>query len=147
MQKIEVNIVNRSANPLPAYATTGSAGMDLRANITDTVNLKPLERQLVPTGLFIELPQGYEAQVRPRSGMAINQGITCLNSPGTVDSDYRGEIKVILINLSDEIQQIKQGDRIAQMVICKVEQACLQLVPNLNETARGEGGFGHTGKR
>jgi dUTP pyrophosphatase len=146
MQKIEVNIVNNSTNPLPAYATAGAAGMDLRANITDTVTLQPLERQLVPTGLFIELPQGYEAQVRPRSGMAINQGITCLNSPGTVDSDYRGEIKVILINLSNETQQIKHGDRIAQLVICKVDQASLQLVPNLNQTVRGEGGFGHTGK-
>ena len=121
--------------------------MDLRANITAPVTLESLERQLVPTGLFIELPKGYEAQIRPRSGMAINQGITCLNSPGTVDSDYRGEIKVILINLSNEAQQIKHGDRIAQMVICKVEQAALQLVQNLNETERGEGGFGHTGKR
>lgn len=147
MHKIEVNIVNNSSNPLPAYATAGSAGMDLRANITAPVTLESLERQLVPTGLFIELPKGYEAQIRPRSGMAINQGITCLNSPGTVDSDYRGEIKVILINLSNEAQQIKHGDRIAQMVICKVEQAALQLVPNLNETERGEGGFGHTGKR
>ncbi|HOZ79617.1 MAG TPA: dUTP diphosphatase [Ferruginibacter sp.] len=147
MHKIEVNIVNNSSNPLPAYATAGSAGMDLRANITAPVTLESLERQLVPTGLFIELPKGYEAQIRPRSGMAINQGITCLNSPGTVDSDYRGEIKVILINLSNEAQQIKHGDRIAQMVICKVEQAALQLVQNLNETERGEGGFGHTGKR
>jgi dUTP pyrophosphatase len=147
MQKIEVNIVNTSANPLPAYATEGAAGMDLRANISETITLQPLERKLVPTGLFIELPLGYEAQVRPRSGMAINQGITCLNSPGTIDSDYRGEIKVILINLSNETQQIKQGDRIAQMVICKTEQAKLQLVQQLNETARGEGGFGHTGKR
>jgi len=147
MQDIQVNIVNNSTNPLPDYATAGSAGMDLRANITAVINLEPLQRQLVPTGLFIELPQGYEAQVRPRSGMAINQGITCLNSPGTVDSDYRGEIKVILINLSNETQQIKHGDRIAQMVICKVEQASLQLVQHLNETHRGEGGFGHTGKR
>ncbi len=147
MQKIEVNIVNRSSNPLPAYATAGSAGMDLRANITEPINLKPMERHLVPTGLFLELPPGYEAQVRPRSGMAISQGITCLNSPGTVDSDYRGEIKVILINLSNETQQIKHGDRIAQMVIGKAEQAVLQLVQNLNETTRGNGGFGHTGKR
>lgn len=147
MQKIEVNIVNTSDNPLPAYATEGAAGMDLRANISETITLQPLDRKLVPTGLFIELPLGYEAQVRPRSGMAINQGITCLNSPGTIDSDYRGEIKVILINLSNETQQIKQGDRIAQMVICKTEQAKLQLVQHLNETARGEGGFGHTGKR
>ncbi|MES2847409.1 MAG: dUTP diphosphatase [Bacteroidota bacterium] len=146
MQKIQVNIVNNSDNPLPAYATEGSAGMDLRANITETIILQPLQRHLVPTGLFIELPLGYEAQVRPRSGMAINHGITCLNSPGTVDSDYRGEIKVILINLSNEPQQIKHGDRIAQMVISKVEQAHLELVQSLNETVRGGGGFGHTGK-
>ena len=147
MQKIQVNIVNNSSNPLPAYATEGSAGMDLRANITETIVLQPLQRNLVPTGLFIELPVGYEAQVRPRSGMAINQGITCLNTPGTIDSDYRGEVKVILINLSNEPQQIKHGDRIAQMVISKVEQAHLELVQSLNETVRGEGGFGHTGKQ
>jgi dUTP pyrophosphatase len=146
MQKIEVNIVNTSTNQLPAYATEGSAGMDIRANLTDTLTLKPLERSLVPTGLFIQLPNGYEAQVRPRSGLALNHGITCLNSPGTVDSDYRGEIKVILVNLSNEPQQIKHGDRIAQMVINKVEQVNLQLVQSLNETTRGEGGFGHTGK-
>jgi len=146
MQKIAVNIVNTSSNPLPAYATEGSAGMDLRASLTEAIILQPLQRSLVPTGLFIELPMGYEAQVRPRSGMAINQGITCLNSPGTVDSDYRGEIKVILINLSNEPQQIKHGDRIAQMLVCKVEKANLHLVQSLNETQRGEGGFGHTGK-
>ena len=146
MQKIEINIVNNSTNQLPSYATEGSAGMDLRANLTETLTLQPLERSLVPTGLFMEIPFGYEAQVRPRSGMAINHGITCLNSPGTVDSDYRGEIKVILVNLSNGPQQIKHGDRIAQMVISKVEQADLQLVQSLNETVRGEGGFGHTGK-
>ena len=146
MQKIEINIVNTSTNQLPSYATEGSAGMDIRANLVDTLTLQPLQRSLVPTGLFIELPHGYEAQVRPRSGMAINHGITCLNSPGTVDSDYRGEIKVILVNLSNEPQQIKHGDRIAQMVISKAEQANLQLVQSLNETIRGEGGFGHTGK-
>ena len=146
MQKIEINIVNTSTNQLPSYATEGSAGMDIRANLVDTLTLQPLQRSLVPTGLFIELPIGYEAQVRPRSGMAINHGITCLNSPGTVDSDYRGEIKVILVNLSNEPQQIKHGDRIAQMVISKAEQASLQLVQSLNETVRGEGGFGHTGK-
>lgn len=146
MSKIEINIVNRSNNPLPGYATEGSAGMDLRANVTETIILQPLERQLVPTGLFIELPLGYEVQVRPRSGLAINHGITCLNSPGTIDSDYRGEVKVILINLSNEPQTIKNGDRIAQMVICKVEQAALSVVQALNETQRGEGGFGHTGK-
>ena len=146
MQKVEVNIVNTSTNQLPSYATEGSAGMDIRANLVATLTLQPLQRSLVPTGLFIELPIGYEAQVRPRSGMAINHGITCLNSPGTVDSDYRGEIKVILVNLSNEPQQIKHGDRIAQMVISKAEQASLQLVQSLNETVRGEGGFGHTGK-
>ena len=146
MQKIDVKIVNASSNPLPAYATDGSAGMDIRANLAEAIMLQPLQRSLVPTGLFIELPQGYEAQVRPRSGLAINHGITCLNSPGTIDSDYRGEVKVVLINLSNEAQQIKHGDRIAQMVVCKAEQAHLQLVQGLNETMRGEGGFGHTGK-
>jgi dUTP pyrophosphatase len=146
MQKISVNIVNTSLNPLPSYATAGSAGMDLRANLQQPVVLEPLQRQLVPTGLFIELPAGYEAQVRPRSGLAINHGITCLNSPGTVDSDYRGELKVILINLGHEAHEIKNGDRIAQMVISKVEQAELNLAQNLTLTVRGEGGFGHTGK-
>jgi dUTP pyrophosphatase len=146
MQQIAINIVNKSSNELPAYATPGSAGMDLRANLEEPVTLAPLERKLIPTGLFIELPNGYEAQVRPRSGLAIKQGITCLNSPGTIDSDYRGEIKIILINLSNEIQQLQHGDRIAQMVICRVEQASLQLKEILEETSRGTGGFGHTGK-
>lgn len=146
MQKIAVNIVNTSLNPLPSYATAGSAGMDLRANLQQPIVLAPLQRQLVPTGLFIELPAGYEAQVRPRSGLAINHGITCLNSPGTVDSDYRGELKVILINLGQEAHEIKNGDRIAQMVISKVEQVELNLTENLTLTVRGEGGFGHTGK-
>jgi dUTP pyrophosphatase len=146
MPDISVNIVNTSSNQLPAYATAGSAGMDIRANLTETVLLQPLERILVPTGLFIELPEGYEAQVRPRSGLAINQGITCLNSPGTIDSDYRGEVKVILINLSAEAQQIKHGDRIAQILFGKVERAALHLVEQLGHTERGEGGFGHTGK-
>lgn len=146
MPKISVNIVNKSTNQLPAYATEGSAGMDLRAQLNEAVLLLPLERKLIPTGLFIELPQGYEAQVRPRSGLAINQGITCLNSPGTIDSDYRGEIKIILINLSNEPQEIKQGDRIAQLVISKVEQATLNLVEDIALTERGTGGFGHTGK-
>lgn len=146
MPKITVNIVNKSTNQLPAYATEGSAGMDLRAQLTGAVLLQPLERKLIPTGLFIELPEGYEAQVRPRSGLAINQGITCLNSPGTIDSDYRGEIKIILINLSNEPQAIKQGDRIAQLVISKVEQAALNLVEDIALTERGTGGFGHTGK-
>jgi dUTP pyrophosphatase len=145
MHTIQVNIVNRSSNPLPAYATAGSAGMDLRAHLAAPVHLQPLERNLIPTGLFIELPVGYEAQIRPRSGMAINQGITCLNSPGTVDSDYRGELKIILINLSDTVQVINHGDRIAQMVIAKTERASLQVVQQLNESQRGDGGFGHTG--
>ncbi len=147
MQKITINIVNKSPNELPAYATEGSAGMDLRANLEEAITLPSLERILVPTGLFIELPAGYEAQVRPRSGLAIKQGITCLNTPGTIDSDYRGEIKVILINLSKEPQLIHHGDRIAQMVIAKVEKASLELVPELNSSLRGEGGFGHTGKK
>lgn len=146
MEKIQVKIINRSSNPLPAYETAGAAGMDIRASLTETVELKPLERALIPTGLFIELPHGFEAQVRPRSGLAIKQGITCLNTPGTIDSDYRGEIKVILINLSADLQKINNGDRIAQMVIQQVEQANWQVVDTLNETVRGEGGFGHTGK-
>lgn len=146
MQKISVYIVNNSANELPSYATEGAAGMDLRANLEETVILKPLERMLIPTGLFMQLPDGYEAQVRPRSGLAIKQGITCLNTPGTIDSDYRGEVKVILINLSSEPQPVHHGDRIAQMVIARVEQADLLPVQQLNDTQRGEGGFGHTGK-
>lgn len=141
-----VKIVNKSVHSLPEYATSGSSGMDLRAFLSESIFLKPLERILVPTGLFIELPDGYEAQVRPRSGLAIKQGITCLNTPGTIDADYRGEIKVILINLSDEVQTINNGDRIAQMVIQKVEKIQWNLVNELNETARCEGGFGHTGK-
>lgn len=145
MQTVEVLIVNTSSNPLPEYATAGSAGMDIRANLGEPVTLQPMERNLIPTGLFIELPDGYEAQIRPRSGMAIKQGITCLNSPGTVDSDYRGELKVILINLSTTAQVINHGDRIAQMVIAKAEKAALVLVEQLNSSQRGEGGFGHTG--
>ncbi len=146
MQTIRINIVNTSSNPLPEYATSGSAGMDLRANLDAPVILHPMERSLIPTGLFIELPEGYEAQVRPRSGLAIKQGITCLNSPGTVDSDYRGELKVILINLSNTVQQINHGERIAQMVIAKTERAVFYQVEQLNASQRGEGGFGHTGK-
>lgn len=145
MQTIPVKIVNQSANPLPEYATEGSAGMDIRANLENEVTLRPLERSLIPTGLFIELPVGYEAQIRPRSGLAIKQGITCLNTPGTIDSDYRGEVKVILINLSDIPQTISNGDRIAQMVIAKTEKAAMFLVQQLNDTERGSGGFGHTG--
>lgn len=146
MSKINVKIINKSDNALPEYATAGSAGMDLRASITEPIVLKPLERQLVPTGLFIELPIGHEAQVRPRSGLAIKQGITCLNSPGTIDSDYRGEIKVILINLSGEEQTLHPGDRIAQMVIAPVEQVQWDEVEAISTTARNAGGFGHTGK-
>ncbi|MEP6676124.1 MAG: dUTP diphosphatase [Ferruginibacter sp.] len=144
--EVTINIVNVSDNPLPAYATPGSAGMDIRANLKEQVTLKPLERNLIATGLFIELPEGFEAQMRPRSGLAIKHGLTCLNSPGTIDSDYRGELKVILINLSNEIQVISHGDRISQLVISKVEKAGLIQVRELKETARGEGGFGHTGK-
>jgi dUTP pyrophosphatase len=146
MSKINVKIINQSANPLPSYATAGSAGMDLVANLETPVTLGPLERHLIPTGLFIELPEGYEAQVRPRSGLAIKQGLTCLNSPGTVDSDYRGEIKIILVNLSNEPQTIKPGERIAQMVIGKVEQINWVSVTEINVTQRNQGGFGHTGK-
>lgn len=145
MNNVRVNIVNKSSNPLPAYATAGSSGMDIRADLKEPVFLQPLERSLIPTGLFIELPQGYEAQIRPRSGMALKQGITCLNSPGTVDADYRGELKVILINLSNTVQVIHPGDRIAQMIIAKTETAQLIQVNELNESVRGEGGFGHTG--
>lgn len=145
MQKVAINIINTSSNPLPFYATQGSAGMDLRANLPQSVTLQPLERSLIPTGLFIELPEGYEAQIRPRSGLALKQGITCLNSPGTVDSDYRGELKVILINLSNTVQEINNGDRIAQMVIATTQTAELFLVQQLNETKRSDGGFGHTG--
>jgi dUTP pyrophosphatase len=131
---------------LPAYATQGSSGLDLRAFITSPVQLAPLERALIPTGLHIAMPNHLEAQVRPRSGLAIKQGLTCLNTPGTIDADYRGEIKVILINLSNEIQVIQDGDRIAQIVFQQVEKTEWQLVENLETTQRGEGGFGHTGK-
>lgn len=146
MQNVEIKIINTSENNIPEYATFGSSGLDLRANLSAAVNLKPLERQIIPTGLFLEIPQGYEMQVRPRSGLALKHGITCLNSPGTVDSDYRGEIKVILINLSAETQIIHSGERIAQMVLCKVEKAFLKPVSRLASSKRGEGGFGHTGK-
>ncbi|MCE2825058.1 MAG: dUTP diphosphatase [Sediminibacterium sp.] len=143
---VVVKIVNESGNPLPAYATEGSAGMDLCAHIHESVVLEPLERKLIPTGLFIELPTGYEAQIRPRSGLALKQGITCLNSPGTIDADYRGEIGVILINLSNEMQVIKAGDRIAQMVIAPVTQISWEPATALTPTSRGAGGFGSTGK-
>ncbi|MET0635869.1 MAG: dUTP diphosphatase [Chitinophagaceae bacterium] len=143
----EIKIINQSNHGLPEYATSGSSGMDLRANIDQPVTLQSLERTLIPTGLFIELPIGYEAQIRPRSGLAIKQGITCLNTPGTIDADYRGEIKVILINLSDGPQVLAPGDRIAQMVIQQVEQICWKLVQELEATERNSGGFGHTGKK
>ena len=144
---MEIKIVNKSQNELPAYSTIHSAGMDLRANLTEPVVLKPLERKLIPTGLFIELPVGYEAQIRPRSGLALKKGITVLNSPGTIDADYRGEICVILINLSGEEFVIENGERICQMVVASHETAEWQLVEKLEETKRGEGGFGHTGKK
>jgi dUTP pyrophosphatase len=146
MSHVQIKIVNTSPNPLPQYATTGSSGMDIRASLDIPVTLQTLERTLIPTGLFVEIPGGYEIQVRPRSGLAIKQGITCLNSPGTIDSDYRGEIKVIVINLSSEEQVINPGDRIAQMIVQKVERAEFEQVEILNETERAAGGFGHTGK-
>jgi dUTP pyrophosphatase len=142
---MQVKIINKSENPLPTYSTSLSAGMDLRANLSEPVVLKPLERALIPTGLFIELPEGYEAQVRPRSGLALKKGITVLNSPGTIDADYRGEIGVILINLSQEDFAIQHGERICQMVIAKHETIGWDEVTVLEETARGAGGFGHTG--
>lgn len=143
---MQVKIVNQSRHSLPQYATPGSSGMDLRAFIDEPIILNPSERILVPTGLFIQLPEGYEAQIRPRSGLAIKQGITCLNTPGTIDADYRGEIKVILINLSALSQTINNGDRIAQMVIQKIEQIEWVSVEELSVSERNEGGFGSTGK-
>lgn len=141
----KIRIINRSSQQLPAYATPQSAGMDLRANIEDPITLRPLERRIVPTGLYIALPEGYEAQVRPRSGLALKHGITVLNSPGTIDSDYRGEIGVLLINLSDTPFVINAGERIAQMVVARHEQAELIEVEELDDTERGAGGYGHTG--
>ncbi len=143
---MKIKIVNLSKHPLPSYATLLSAGMDLRANIDEPVVLKPLERKLIPTGLFIELPEGYEAQIRPRSGLAIKHGVTVLNSPGTIDADYRGEICIILINLSSDDFVINDGERICQMVIASHEHAEWEEVKMLNDTDRGNGGFGHTGR-
>jgi dUTP pyrophosphatase len=143
---MRIRIINKSKHELPAYSTDHSAGMDLRANIDEDIILKPMERALVQTGLFVEIPPGYEAQIRPRSGLAINKGITVLNSPGTIDSDYRGEVCIILINLSDKKFVIKDGERICQMVISKHERAEWESVDNLFATGRGKGGFGHTGK-
>ncbi len=144
---MKIKIVNQSKHPLPEYATDASAGMDLRANISESIVLKPLERSLISTGLFMELPVGFEAQIRPRSGLAFKHGITVLNSPGTIDADYRGEIKVLLVNLSNENFQINDGERIAQMVIAKHERAAWYCVDSLEDTARGAGGFGSTGKK
>ena len=142
-----VKIVNQSNNPLPEYSTVQSAGMDIRANLVEPIVLKPLERLLVPTGLYIELPVGYEAQIRPRSGLALKKGITVLNSPGTIDADYRGEVGIILINLSNEEFVIQHGERICQMVIAMHEHIGWKVVEVLEETVRGAGGFGHTGKK
>lgn len=142
---LKVKVINKGNQPLPAYATPQSAGMDIRANIDGPITLNPLERRLIPTGLHIALPVGYEAQLRPRSGLALKHGITVLNSPGTIDSDYRGEIMALLINLSNEPFAINPGERIAQIVIEKHEQADFELVEVLDETERGEGGYGHTG--
>lgn len=144
---MKVNIINHSKHDLPSYATEYSAGLDLRANIDSPIELKPFERQLIPTGLFIELHKGYEAQIRPRSGLAFKNGITVLNSPGTIDADYRGELKVLLINLSNSPFMINDGERIAQMVIANHEQINWEEVTSMNETDRGSGGFGHTGSK
>lgn len=142
---MKIKLINKSNYPRPDYATENSAGMDLRANITESIGLAPMQRVLVPTGLYMALPKGCEAQIRPRSGLALKQGITVLNTPGTIDADYRGEIGVILINLSDKPYLIQPGDRIAQMVINKYEKVDIEIVETLDETERGEGGFGHTG--
>jgi dUTP pyrophosphatase len=144
---MEIKIVNKSNNELPAYSTELSAGMDLRAFLPGQVVLKPLERKLIPTGLFVEIPAGFEAQIRPRSGLALKKGITVLNSPGTIDADYRGEVGIILINLSNEDFVIESGERICQMIIASHETVQWNLVEELEETVRGEGGFGHTGKK
>ncbi|MBQ0030154.1 MAG: dUTP diphosphatase [Paludibacteraceae bacterium] len=141
-----IKVINKSGKALPAYATPQSAGLDLQANIDAPIVLQPMQRVLVPTGLYIALPEGYEAQIRPRSGLAAKYGVTVLNSPGTIDADYRGELKVILINLSNEPVTINNGERIAQMVVAKFEQVNWEVVEVLDETLRGEGGFGHTGK-
>ena len=142
-----VQIVNKSHHPLPEYATTSSSGMDIRAFLTSPISMAPMERVLIPTGLFLALPENWEAQIRPRSGLAIKQGLTCLNTPGTIDADYRGELKVILINLSNEAQVISDGDRIAQMVFAKYEIAEIESTSELSSTERGDGGFGSTGKQ
>jgi dUTP pyrophosphatase len=145
-QFMKVRIVNQSKHPLPAYETSASAGMDLRANLDSEVLIKPLERFLIPTGLFVEIPEGFEAQIRPRSGLAIKHGITLLNTPGTIDSDYRGEVKIILVNLSNQDFIVKDGERIAQMVIAEYKKIAWVEVSDLSATERGVGGFGHTGR-
>ena len=142
---IEVKIINKGPQPLPAYATPQSAGMDIRANIDAPVTLRPLERKLIPTGLYMALPEGYEAQIRPRSGLALKHGLTVLNSPGTIDSDYRGEVMVLLVNLSGDDFTVNDGERIAQMVIARHETARFETVSQLDDTERGAGGYGHTG--
>jgi len=147
MSSVQIKIINRSTNTLPEYATADSSGMDIRAFLNEPITIHSFERKLIPTGLYIELPSGYEAQIRPRSGLAIHHGLTCLNTPGTIDADYRGEIKIILINLSQESHVIRSGDRIAQMIIQKTERATLISVTELEETGRNTGGFGHTGKQ
>ncbi|MFN8206805.1 MAG: dUTP diphosphatase [Bacteroidales bacterium] len=143
---IKIRIVNKSGNEIPSYATINSAGMDLRANLKESISLSPGERKLIPTGLYLEIPVGYEGQVRPRSGFALKSGVTVLNSPGTIDADYRGEVGVILINLSQNLVEISNGDRIAQLIIAKYESVSWNVVESLEETERGSGGFGHTGK-
>ena len=144
---MKVRIVNSSGNPLPEYSTTNSAGMDLRANLDQPLSLLPLERKLIPTGLFVELPEGYEAQIRPRSGLALKKGISVLNTPGTIDADYRGEIGIILVNLSDEEFVVEHGERICQMVINRVESIQWEQAESLDTSERGQGGFGHTGTK
>lgn len=143
--EVSVKVVNKSLNDLPAYSTKDSAGMDLRASLNEPIELKPLQRVLVPTGIYIELPEGYECQIRPRSGLALKHGITVLNSPGTIDADYRGEIGVILINLSDKPFVINNGERICQMVVARYERVEWKQVDSLDDSERGDGGFGHTG--
>lgn len=147
MDSVSVKIINKSCNKLPSYATEGSAGMDLYADIKDSISIKPMERVLIPTGIYIELPKGYEAQVRPRSGLSFKKGLTVANAPGTIDSDYRGEIGVIMVNLSNEEQVIEKGERIAQMIVAKYSFVFLQEVDSIESSDRGSGGFGHTGNK
>jgi dUTP pyrophosphatase len=145
MDTVRIEVINRSGNPLPAYATAGASGMDLRADLAEALVLQPLQRAAVPTGIFLAIPRGYELQVRPRSGLALHHGITCLNTPGTIDADYRGEVRVILVNLSDVPHTVSPGDRIAQLVLQRVDRVEWQETTALDGTDRGEGGFGHTG--